>query len=78
MNFYCSAANDMLRNPGDQLTIGLILCKMKNKVFAEYTRRDIDKPISIYEYELPRALPDNLKSNLPGIEEIEVEFSRGD
>ena len=71
MNFYCSAVDDQLKHETDQPTIGLILCQGKDKVFAEYTLRDINKPIGISEYELTRILPDNLKGSLPSIEEIE-------
>jgi predicted nuclease of restriction endonuclease-like (RecB) superfamily len=77
MNFYCSAVDDLLRHPADQQTIGIILCETKNKVFAEYALRDIKKPIGVSEYELTRALPDNLKSSLPSVEEIEAELSKG-
>ena len=76
MNFYCSAVDDFLKQTEDQPTIGLILCETKNKVFAEYALRDIHKPIGVSEYELTRALPDNLKSSLPSIEEIEAELGR--
>ncbi len=76
MNFYCSAVDDFLKQKEDQPTIGLILCETKDKVFAEYALRDIHKPIGVSEYELTRALPDNLKSSLPSIEEIEAEFGR--
>lgn len=75
MNFYCSAVDVILKQPTDQQTIGLILCETKDKVFAEYALRDIHKPIGVSEYELTRALPDNLKSSLPSIEEIEREFN---
>jgi len=71
MNFYCSAVDDMLRHATDQPTIGLILCQGKDKLFAEYSLKDINKPIGISEYELTRALPDNFKGSLPSIEEIE-------
>lgn len=75
MNFYCSAVDDILKNKEDNQTIGLILCENKNKIFAEYALKDINKPIGISEYELTRALPENLKSSLPSIEEIEEELS---
>ena len=76
MNFYCSAIDDILKHPTDQPTIGLILCENKKKIIAEYTLRDTNKPIGISEYELTRALPDNIKSSLPSIEDIENEFSK--
>lgn len=72
MNFYCSAVDDLLRHKSDQPSIGLILCESKNKIFAEYALRDMNKPIGVSEFELTRALPDNLKSSLPSIEEIEA------
>ena len=74
MNFYCSVVDDLLRNETDQPTIGLILCQTKDRILAEYTLRDIHKPIGISDYELTRALPDNLKSSLPTVEEIEAEL----
>jgi len=76
LNFYCSAVDDILRHETDQSTIGLILCETKDKIFAEYALKDINKPIGISEYELTKAIPDNLKSSLPSIEEIESEFAK--
>ena len=52
MNFYCSAVDAQLKHETDKPTIGLILCQGKDKLFAEYTLRDINKPIGISEYEL--------------------------
>jgi predicted nuclease of restriction endonuclease-like (RecB) superfamily len=75
MNFYCSAVDDLLKHPTDQPTIGLILCQTKDRILAEYALRDVHKPIGVSEYELTRALPENLKSSLPSIEEIEAELS---
>lgn len=74
MNFYCSAVDDALKHANDQPTIGLILCQTKDRLIAEYSLRDIHKPIGVSDYELTRALPDNLKSVLPTIEEIEAEL----
>ncbi len=76
MNFYCSAADDQLRHPGDAPTIGLILCQGKDKLFAKYALRDINKPIGITEYELTRMLPANLQSSLPSVETIEAELNQ--
>jgi hypothetical protein len=78
MNFYCSAVDDALKHLSDEKTIGLILCESKDRVFAEYALRDIHKPIGVSEYELTRALPENLKGSLPSIEEIEREMSGGE
>jgi predicted nuclease of restriction endonuclease-like (RecB) superfamily len=75
MNFYCSAVDDLLKHATDQPTIGLILCQGKDRIFAEYSLRDIHKPIGISDYELTRMLPDNLKGSLPSVEEIENELS---
>ncbi|OMQ11880.1 YhcG family protein [[Flexibacter] sp. ATCC 35103] len=74
MNFYCSAVDDLLKHETDKPTIGLILCKGKDKIFAEYALRDLNKPIGVSEYEFTQLLPDDLKSSLPSIEDIEKEF----
>jgi predicted nuclease of restriction endonuclease-like (RecB) superfamily len=74
MNFYCSAVDDILKHETDKPNIGLILCKGKDKIFAEYALRDLNKPIGVSEYELTQMLPDDLKSSLPSIEDIEREF----
>lgn len=76
MNFYCSVVDNQLKNEADQPTIGLILCQTKDRILAEYSLRDIHKPIGISDYELTRALPDNLKSSLPTVEEIEMELAQ--
>ena len=70
-----SLVDDRLKHENDQPTIGLILCQENDRVLAEYALRDIQKPIGVSEYELTRALPDDLKSSLPTVEEIEVELS---
>lgn len=74
INFYCNVVDDILKHETDNPTIGLILCQDKNKVLAEYALRGMNKPIGISEYELTRALPEELKSSLPTIEEIEAEL----
>ncbi|MGD9973489.1 MAG: YhcG family protein [Desulfatirhabdiaceae bacterium] len=78
MNFYCSVVDDLLRHENDQPTIGLILCQTKDRILAEYALRDINKPIGISDYELTRVLPENLKSSLPTVEEIEAELGGSD
>jgi len=75
MNFYCSAVDSQLRHEQDTPTIGLILCQTKDRIIAEYTLRDIQKPIGLADYELTRALPQELASKLPSIEDIEAELS---
>lgn len=76
MNFYLSAVDDKMRHPDDKSTIGLLLCKGKNKVVAEYALRDINKPIGISQYEakIIESLPEELKGSLPSIEQIEQEL----
>ncbi len=64
----------MLRHTDDQPTIGLILCKTKNKLVAEYALRDIGKPLGISEFTNLERLPEQLKGTLPTIEEIEAEL----
>lgn len=75
MNFYLSAADDLLRHPDDKPSIGLILCKSKNGIVAEYALRDVGKPLSIAEFRHLEKLPEQLKGTLPTIEEIEAELS---
>jgi predicted nuclease of restriction endonuclease-like (RecB) superfamily len=74
INFYCNVVDDRMRHATDNPTIGLILCQDKKRVLAEYALRGFDKPICVSEYELTRALPAELKSALPSIEEIEAEL----
>ncbi len=74
LNFYCSAVDDKLCRQGDEKTIGLLLCKTKDRIKAEYALRDIQKPIGISDYELGQAFPKNFRGGLPTIEEIEKEL----
>lgn len=74
LNFYCSAVDDTLCREGDNRTIGLLLCKSKDRIKAEYALRDIQKPIGISDYELGQALPKDFRGSLPTIEEIEKEL----
>ena len=75
LNFYCNIVNDHLKHPTDQPTIGLILCQERNRLLAEYSFAGIDKPIGIASYQLTRALPKEIRSALPTVEEIEAELS---
>ena len=75
MGFYLSAVDDLLRHPTDQLTIGLILCKSKNAVVAEYALRGSTQPIGVSEYQLTESLPSDLQSELPTIAQIESELT---
>lgn len=76
MNFYLSAVDDLLRQPGDNPSIGLILCRSKLGILAEYALRDMTKPIGLAEYKLTEALPKEIKTLLPTIEELEIELSK--
>ncbi|QDT05233.1 hypothetical protein K227x_36320 [Rubripirellula lacrimiformis] len=80
MNYYLSAVDDLMRHPNDEPTIGLILCKSKERIKAEYALRDINKPIGVAEWQtqLVESLPEPLKGSLPSIEEIEAEFESED
>lgn len=74
LNFYTKAVDEQLRKPGDEPTIGLLLCKSKDRMVVEYALSDISKPIGVSEYQLTKSLPDDLKPSLPSVEEIEAEF----
>lgn len=76
MNFYCGVVDDKLRHADDKPTIGLILCQQHNRVLAEYALRGMDKPIGVSSFELTRALPAELQTSLPSIEDIERELAR--
>jgi predicted nuclease of restriction endonuclease-like (RecB) superfamily len=74
MNFYLSAIDDQLRHPDDRPSIGIILCKGRNEVIVEYALRDTSKPMGVAQYCLSAALPDQLKRELPTIEDLAREF----
>ena len=76
MEFYLNLADEQLKSDGDEPSIGLILCKTKDGLVAEYALRDSNKPIGIAEYKLNEALPENFKGDLPSIEELEAEIER--
>lgn len=78
MNFYLSAVDDLMRHPDDKPSIGLILCKAKNRFVAEYAVRDIAKPLGVAEFCYLEQLPEQLKGTLPTIEEIEAELEMPD
>jgi len=75
LNFYLSAVDSQLKKEDDKPSIGIILCKSKNKIEAEYALRDINEPIGISDFKLTHAIPEDLKSKLPTIEELEKELS---
>jgi len=72
LNFYLSAVDDLLRQEGDAPTVGLILCKTRDRTIAEYALRDISKPLGIAEFRLQDALPQDLRRTLPTIGELEA------
>ncbi len=78
MNFYLSAVDDLFRHPDDRPSIGLILCKTRNKIVAEYALRDIAKPVGVARYviRLVEQLPANLKDALPTPRDIEAELGK--
>ena len=71
LNFYLSAVDDNLRHENDNPTIGILLCKEKDKMTAEYALRDINKPIGVSEYKLSDFVPQELADTLPSAEDIE-------
>jgi len=75
LNFYLSVIDDKMRHKDDSPSIGLLLCKSRNKIVAEYALKSINKPIGISEYELTKALPKKLQGIMPSVEEIEAELS---
>lgn len=77
LNFYCSAVDDILCREGDNQTIGLLLCQNKDRIMAEYALRDVHKPIGISDYELGKSIPQDIKSGLPSIEELESRLYQG-
>lgn len=74
LNFYLSAVDTVLKEENDKPTIGILLCREKNNIEAEFALRDINKPIGVSEFQLTEIIPDELKSSLPTIEEIEKEL----
>lgn len=71
LNFYLSAVDSILKRESDNSSIGILLCKKKDKIEAEYALRDINKPLGISEYRLTNAIPDEIRAKLPSIEELE-------
>ena len=75
LNFYINVVDDKLRGKDDNKTIGLLLCKGKDEVVAQYALTGYDQPIGISDYQLSKAIPENLKSALPSVEEVEEELA---
>ncbi len=76
LNFYLNAIDEQIKTEPDKPTIGVLLCKTPNETVIEYALRGIDKPMGIADYELKTVLPENLKSGLPSIEELEKEIEK--
>jgi predicted nuclease of restriction endonuclease-like (RecB) superfamily len=78
LNFYLSAVDSQLRHPDDKPSIGLLLCKSKDRLVVEYALRDMAKPIGVADWEtrLVESLPEELKGTLPTVEELEEEFKK--
>ena len=74
LNFYLSAVDDQLRDPDDQPSIGLILCKDKDKLDVEYALRDINKPMGVSSF-IGKDIPLSVQSQLPSVEDIETELA---
>ena len=76
MNFYLSAIDDLLRHPDDKPSIGIILCKAKNRVVAEYALRDLAKPVGVSSYvtKLVASLPAAFRGALPSPKELAAEL----
>ena len=75
INFYLSAVDDLLRDKKDNPSIGIILCKNKQKITVEYALRNLSRPIGVSQYKFSRSLPQKLKGSLPSIEDFENELS---
>jgi predicted nuclease of restriction endonuclease-like (RecB) superfamily len=75
MNFYLSAADDLLRGDSDNPSIGIILCKTKEGIEVEYALRNLNKPIGVSDWQLTTILPENMKPSLPSVEAFEQELT---
>ena len=76
LNFYINVVDDTLRGEHDNKTIGLLLCNGGDKVVAQYALSGYDQPIDVSDYQLTKTIPENLKSALPTVEEVEEELTK--
>jgi hypothetical protein len=76
MNFYLSTIDSNYKTERDASSIGLILCKNKDRVTVEYALRDVNKPIGVAAYQITQAIPENLQGQLPSIEDLEKELKK--
>lgn len=76
MNFYLSAVDDQMRRHDDRPSIGLLLCRAKDRLVVEYALRDVHKPIGVAEWEtrIVQSLPEDLEGSLPTVDELEAEL----
>jgi predicted nuclease of restriction endonuclease-like (RecB) superfamily len=75
LNFYINVVNDKLKGEHDNKTIGLLLCRGKDEIMAQYALDGYNQPIGVSDYQLSKAIPEELKSALPTIEEVEQELT---
>ena len=75
MNFYLAVVDDLLRHPQDNPSIGLILCKEKKALTVEYALRSTTTPIGVSEYRITEALPEEMRTSLPTVEQLEAELA---
>ena len=75
LNFYINVVDDKLRGEHDNKTIGLLLCRGKDEVVAQYALASYNQPIGVSDYQLSKAIPENLKSTLPSVEDVEQELT---
>ncbi len=74
LTFYVSAVDSQVRTPVDGPTLGILICKSKSDITVEYSLRDVNKPIGVSEYQITASLPEQLRSSLPSIDQIEAEL----
>lgn len=76
LNFYLTAVDKQLKHDSDNPTIGILLCKSSDKIVAEYSLQGMSKPMGVSQYQFEKAIPEQLKTELPSIEEIEEGLNR--
>jgi len=75
LNFYLNGVNDQLKHHSDQPSIGILLCKTSDRVVVEYALKNVNSPIGVATYHLTKSLPQNLKEELPSIEQLTAELT---
>ena len=76
LNFYLSAVDGILKKDADNPSIGLLLCKSKNDLVAEYSLKDMSKPIGVSEYKITSTLPEELEQQLPSVEDLQKRIQK--